>query len=245
MTDSSQQLGNNPDTSELNETFIPADQPHQLKKIVVLISGSGSNLQALIDHIHQSDEPATIVAVFSNVSSAFGLQRARDARIDAHSLSHKDYAHRADFDQALSQQIDQYQPDLIVLAGFMRILTPEFVNRYQGRMLNIHPSLLPDYQGLNTHQRVLAAKDKIHGASVHFVTEELDGGPSVLQAEVPVLSGDTVDTLANRVLVQEHLIYPQVVRWFCSGRLKLQNGMVWLDKHALSSGGIRINNASD
>ena len=214
------------------------------KKIVVLISGNGSNLQALADGLRHSDHPAEIAAVISNKPEAFGLQRARDAGIDALCLNHKEYANRAEFDQALSRMIDDYQPDLVVLAGFMRILTTGFVEHYYGRMLNIHPSLLPRYQGLHTHQRALTANDKIHGATVHFVTEELDGGPSVLQAEVPVLTGDTAENLAARVLVQEHAIYPEVVRWFCAGRLLLKNGVSWLDNHPLPPGGIRISNAT-
>lgn len=223
----------------------PLTSGERKKNIIALISGNGSNLQALINRIHLSDEPAHIVAVFSNVKSAFGLQRAKAASIDSHFLNHKIFASRAAFDGELRQRIDRYNPDLIVLAGFMRILTPEFVKHYYGKMLNIHPSLLPKYQGMHTHQRVLTAQDKVHGTSVHFVTEELDGGPSILQAVVPVLPTDTVDSLAKRVLVQEHLIYPEAVRWFCNGRLKLMDGVTLLDDQALGSKGIRINNVTE
>lgn len=214
------------------------------KSIVVLISGSGSNLQALIDNLQPNEHSANIVAVISNNKAALGLQRARDAGIDALWLNHKDYEDRAEFDQTLSRMIDGYQPDLLVLAGFMRILTAQFVQHYEGRMLNIHPSLLPRYQGLNTHQRVLTAGDKSHGATVHFVTEELDGGPPILQAEVPVLPGDTAEVLAARVLVQEHRIYPEVVRWFCDDRLQLKNGVACLDNRPLPSRGMCISNVA-
>ncbi|MEA3275657.1 MAG: phosphoribosylglycinamide formyltransferase [Pseudomonadota bacterium] len=188
--------------------------------VVVLISGSGSNLQALIDGA-QTDLPIVIRAVISNEADAFGLERARRAGIDARVLSHRDFATREEYDQALATLIDRFEPGLIVLAGFMRILTPAFVTRYRGRMFNIHPSLLPKFRGLHTHERALEAGETVHGASVHFVTEELDGGPLVLQARVPVDPGDDPDRLAARVLEQEHRIYPQVVRWFAEGRLRL------------------------
>lgn len=196
--------------------------------IVILISGSGSNLQAIIDAI-DAGLPAEICAVISNEPQAYGLSRAREVSIPAEVINHRDYASREAFDQALMTRIDHYQPRLIVLAGFMRILTNDFVLHYHGRMLNIHPSLLPRYQGLNTHQRVLDAGDNIHGVSVHFVTPELDGGPVILQAEVPVLADDTAETLAQRIHTQEHIIYPLVIRWFTEGRLHLQNNTVMLD----------------
>lgn len=188
--------------------------------VVVLISGNGSNLQALIDHFAQHPH-GEIVAVISNREGVFGLNRAEKAGIEAITLSHKDFASREEYDVALQAQIDQYSPALVVLAGFMRILTPGFVNHYHGRLLNIHPSLLPAYRGLNTHQRAIDAGESEHGVSVHFVTEELDGGPVVLQAKVPIKSDDDAKSLASRVQVKEHKIYPLVVEWFVEGRLKL------------------------
>jgi phosphoribosylglycinamide formyltransferase-1 len=188
--------------------------------VVVLISGSGSNLQALIDAAQQ-DLPIHIRAVVSNEPDAFGLERARRAGIETRVLSHRDYRTRKDYDAALGSLIEQFEPGLVVLAGFMRILTPALVSRFRGRMLNIHPSLLPKFRGLHTHQRALEAGETVHGASVHFVTDELDGGPLVLQARVKVEPGDDPDRLAARVLTREHRIYPQVVRWFAQRRLRL------------------------
>lgn len=190
-------------------------------RIVVLISGSGTNLQAIIDACKSTDYPGTVVGVVSNKSDAYGLTRAQNADIATIALSHKEFESREGYDQALIAKIDQFHPDVIVLAGFMRILTPEFVQHYQGKLLNIHPSLLPKYQGLNTHQRAIDAGDKEHGVSVHFVTEELDGGPVILQAKVPVFDGDTSDDLAERVHEQEHRIYPLVVKWLCQKRLSM------------------------
>jgi phosphoribosylglycinamide formyltransferase-1 len=188
--------------------------------VVVLISGGGSNLQALIDG-EQRDLPIRIRAVISNEPDAFGLERARRAGIQTRVLSHRDYGSREDYDAALGALIDEFEPGLVVLAGFMRILTPSFVARFQGRLLNIHPSLLPKFRGLHTHQRVLEAGETVHGASVHFVTEELDGGPVVLQARVSVEPEADADRLAARVLSREHEIYPQVVRWVAEGRLRM------------------------
>ena len=202
--------------------------------IVVLISGSGSNLQAIIDAI-DAGLPAEIRAVFSNEPQAYGLTRAREAGIPAEVIDHRDYDSRTTFDQALMTRIDHYQPGLVVLAGFMRILTEDFVNHYAGRMLNIHPSLLPRYQGLNTHQRVLDAGDDVHGVSIHFVTPELDGGPVILQAEIPVHADDDADRLAERIHQQEHVIYPLVIRWFAEGRLRLQDHTVLLDGKPVES----------
>ncbi|MCE2593425.1 phosphoribosylglycinamide formyltransferase [Motilimonas cestriensis] len=199
------------------------------KKILVLISGSGSNLQAIIDQVHLSDEPGNIVAVISNKADAYGLERAANAGIETSVVASKGITDRAQYDQALISEIDNYQPDLIVMAGFMRILTPEFVQHYSGKMLNIHPSLLPKYQGLNTHQRAIDANDEEHGASVHFVTEELDGGPVILQAKVPVFSDDQAEDLAARVQDQEHRIYPLAVKWFVNNRLCMQGGKAVLD----------------
>ncbi|MCW9023817.1 MAG: phosphoribosylglycinamide formyltransferase [Gammaproteobacteria bacterium] len=203
--------------------------------IVVLISGSGSNLQAIIDAIAAGQVNAEIRAVISNKADAYGLKRAQQANIPTEVLNHQDYESREAFDQALMQSIDRYQPGLIILAGFMRILTKKFVQHYPGKMLNIHPSLLPKYQGLNTHQRVLDAGDDIHGVSVHFVTPELDGGPVILQARVPVNSDDTTETLAQRIHQQEHIIYPLVIDWFAQDRLEMKNNTVLLDRQPITA----------
>jgi len=189
-------------------------------QVVVLISGSGSNLQALIDGA-TADLPICIRAVVSNEPGAFGLERARRVGIETRVLNHRDYQSREAYDAALGDLIDAFEPSLIVLAGFMRILTPAFVARFRGRMLNIHPSLLPKFRGLHTHRRVLEAGETVHGASVHFVTEALDSGPVVLQARVHVEPGDDAEKLAARVLSREHRIYPQTVHWFAQGRLRL------------------------
>ncbi|NWL78161.1 phosphoribosylglycinamide formyltransferase [Pseudomonas taiwanensis] len=210
--------------------------------VVVLISGSGSNLQALIDSITGDDHPARIRAVISNRADAFGLERAKKAGIDTGVLDHKAYADREAFDAALIEAIDAYAPQLVVLAGFMRILTPGFVRHYHGRLLNIHPSLLPKYKGLHTHQRALEAGDSEHGCSVHFVTEELDGGPLVVQALIPVESDDTPDSLAQRVHVQEHRIYPLAMRWFAEGTLRLGQNGAEMDGKALPPSGQQLRN---
>ncbi|MDP5134341.1 phosphoribosylglycinamide formyltransferase [Rheinheimera baltica] len=208
-----------------------------MKSIVVLISGSGSNLQAIIDACSSGFIPAKVTAVIANKADAYGLVRASDAGIATEALSHKAFSNREDYDQALIKTIDAYQPDLVVLAGFMRILTPCFVRHYQGRLLNVHPSLLPKYQGLDTHQRAIDAGDTEHGCSVHFVTEQLDGGPVILQAKVPLFSDDDVTSLAERVHEQEHRIYPLVVRWFCQSRLQQQADQAWLDGNVLAANG--------
>ena len=199
------------------------------KRIVVLISGGGSNLQALIDTAAKQQLGGQLVAVISNRPDAGGLQRARDAGIPTRVLDHRQFSDRAAFDQALAEIVDDQAPDLVVLAGFMRILTDRFVRHYLGRMLNIHPSLLPLYPGLKTHARALEAGDAEHGATVHFVTPDLDGGPPAAQVRVPVYSKDTTADLAARVLVQEHRLYPAVVRWFCQGRLQYRDGIAWFD----------------
>ena len=202
---------------------------HPPLSVVVLISGSGTNLQAIIDRAQQ-DLPIAISAVISNRPGAGGLQRAADAGIETRVLDHTSYPDRESYDQALTELIDSFQPGLVVLAGFMRILSPGFVRHYRGRLLNIHPSLLPSYRGLHTHQRALDAGDKLHGVTVHFVTEELDGGPLVVQAQVPVEPGDDADKLAARVLQKEHKLYPLAIRWFAERRLKLdEEGHVSLD----------------
>ena len=205
--------------------------------VVVLLSGTGSNLQALIDSTRIGDSPVRIAAVISNRSDAYGLQRARDAGIDTRSLDHKAFDGREAFDRALIELIDAFEPKLVVLAGFMRILSAYFVRHYEGRLLNIHPSLLPKYKGMHTHQRALDAGDSEHGCSVHFVTEELDGGPLVVQAVVPVESGDSAQTLAQRVHTQEHRIYPLAVRWFAEGRLILGDQGALLDGQLLAASG--------
>lgn len=205
--------------------------------VVVLLSGNGGNLQAMLDSFKGDDQPVRICAVISNRADAFGLQRARDAGVPARVLDHKDYEGREAFDAALADLIDSFEPHLVVLAGFMRILTGDFVRHYQGRLLNIHPSLLPRYKGLHTHQRALEAGDTEHGCSVHFVTEELDGGPLVVQAVITVELQDSPATLAQRVHVQEHRIYPLAIRWFAEGRLRLNAEGALLDGQLLAASG--------
>ncbi|MGL4754015.1 MAG: phosphoribosylglycinamide formyltransferase [Aeromonadaceae bacterium] len=208
-----------------------------MMRFVVLISGNGSNLQALIDACASGRIKGQLVGVLSNKAEAYGLVRAKQAGIPTQVLSNADFASREAYDAALIAALQCWQPDLLVMAGFMRILTPAFVQHFAGRMLNIHPSLLPKYQGVKTHARAIAAGDSEHGASVHFVTEELDGGPVVLQAKVPIFEDDSVDELAERVLTQEHQIYPLVINWFCLGRLKMENNQAWLDNHCLPATG--------
>ena len=197
--------------------------------IVVLISGNGSNLQAIIDACKEKKINGTLRAVFSNKADAFGLERARKAAIPAHTLTADQFASREAFDRELILEIDAYAPDVVVLAGFMRILSPAFVAHYNGRLLNIHPSLLPKYPGLHTHRQALENGDEEHGTSVHFVTDELDGGPVILQSKVPGFEGDDEDEITARVQVQEHAIYPLVVSWFVDGRLKMHDNAAWLD----------------
>ena len=192
------------------------------KRIVVLISGRGSNMEALL----RAPLGGTIAAVISNVPDAPGLTTARAHGVSASLVDHRQYANRSAFDAALSEAIDAHRPDLVALAGFMRVLTPEFIARYDARLLNIHPSLLPAFPGLHTHRRALEAGVRVHGCTVHFVTPEVDRGPIVVQAAVPVLASDTEESLAGRVLEQEHRIYPLAVRWFCEGRLALADARV-------------------
>lgn len=213
-----------------------------MKSIVVLISGSGSNLQAIIDDVHQTDVNAEIKAVLSNKADAYGLERAAKAGIATHTHVREKGQSRESYDAGLSAIIDTYSPDLIVLAGFMRILSDEFVNRYLGKLINIHPSLLPDFKGLHTHQRALDAKVAWHGASVHFVTPELDDGPVILQGKVPVVEGDTAETLQQKVHAQEHVIYPQVVRWFAQDRLCMLGGKALFDHQELTRVGYTSSN---
>jgi phosphoribosylglycinamide formyltransferase-1 len=196
------------------------------KSLVILISGRGSNMEALLD----ARLPARVAAVISNNPQARGLGVAQARGIATAVVDHRAFPERAAFDAALAQEIDRHRPDLVVLAGFMRILSAPFIERYRGRLLNIHPSLLPALPGLDTHRRALAAGLQSHGCTVHFVTPAMDSGPIVLQAAVPVLPGDTEERLAERVLAEEHRIYPQAVRWFLEGKLKLEDGRVMIDE---------------
>jgi phosphoribosylglycinamide formyltransferase 1 len=197
-----------------------------MKKIVILISGRGSNMQAIVRAAQAEQWPANIAAVVSNKADAAGLAFAAEHGIATAVVPNKEFPSRDAFDTALRETIDRYSPDLVVLAGFMRILTPAFVDHYVGRLLNIHPSLLPSFTGLDTHQRALDAGVKLHGATVHFVTAELDHGPIVAQAAVTVRDDDTEDTLSARVLAQEHIIYPRAVRWFVEGKLTIDGNRV-------------------
>lgn len=203
-------------------------------RVVVLISGEGTNLQALIDAA-ASGAPFEVVAVFSDRADARGLERARAAGIEAHHLDPREYADRAAFDAALADAIDEHAPGLIVLAGFMRILSPAFVTRFADRLLNIHPSLLPKFKGLHTHRRVLAEGETAHGATVHLVTPELDDGPPIMQYHIGVRPDDDEDTLAARVHEGEYLIYPRTVELFAEGRIRIDTGRVLLDEETLSS----------
>jgi phosphoribosylglycinamide formyltransferase-1 len=197
-----------------------------MTSIVILISGRGSNMEAIVKAAQNEAWPAKIAAVISNRPEAGGLDFAKSHGIETAVLDHRSYKDRASFDAKLVELIDSYKPDLVVLAGFMRILTGDFVRHYEGRLLNIHPSLLPLFPGLHTHEQALEAGVSEHGATVHFVTEALDHGPMVIQASVPVLPGDTPDTLAKRVLKQEHVIYPRAVRWFIDNRLSISENRV-------------------
>ncbi|MGL4763965.1 MAG: phosphoribosylglycinamide formyltransferase [Aeromonas sp.] len=208
-----------------------------MKRILVLISGNGSNLQVLLDHCASGKIAGEVVGVISNKADAYGLIRAQEAGVATTTLSQQQFASREEYDATLLALMADYQPDLVVLAGFMRILSGDLVRHFAGRMINIHPSLLPKYQGLHTHQRAIDAGDSEHGASVHFVTEELDGGPVILQACVPIFEGDDADEVAARVQVQEHSIYPLVVQWFCEGRLQMRDGSAFLDGKQLGPAG--------
>ena len=201
--------------------------------LVVLISGRGSNLKAILDAIDQGSLAATVSAVISSKADAPGLEYARQHHIDTLALDGNDYPERSKFDIALQGLIDQFNPELVVLAGFMRILSPGFVQHFQGHLINIHPSLLPEFCGLNTHQRVIDAGRTEHGASVHFVTEELDGGPLIAQVRIPVEAGETADQLESRVLEQEHQLYPTVINWIAGNRLQWNNGQILFDGEPL------------
>ncbi|WP_324779661.1 phosphoribosylglycinamide formyltransferase [Thiobacillus sedimenti] len=201
-----------------------------MTRVVVLLSGRGSNFRA----IAEAGLPIEIAAVISNRPQAAGLAWARERGIPATALDHTEYADRAVFDARLADEIERHRPDLVVLAGYMRILSAAFIARFEGRLLNIHPSLLPMFPGLKTHERALAEGVKVHGCTVHFVTADLDHGPIVIQAAVPVRADDTPETLAARVLAQEHRIYPQAVRWFAEGRLAIRDGRVNLQDDSTS-----------
>jgi phosphoribosylglycinamide formyltransferase-1 len=203
--------------------------------LVVLVSGRGSNLQALLDARARGELPVEFLAVISNQPNAPALDRAAAAGVPVEAVDHRDFADRESFDRRLMEVIDGYAPDLVVLAGFMRIFTDAFIAHYGDRMLNIHPSLLPAFRGLHTHRRAIEAGVDRHGATVHFVTPELDGGPAVIQATVPVLPDDDAGRLAERVLTREHRIYPLAVRWFAEGRLRFDGKTAWLDDRALDA----------
>lgn len=212
----------------------------EVPRIVVLISGGGSNLQVIIDAIAAGTIIASIELVISNKVDARGLARANSAGIATQVINHLEFSNREAFERELMHAIDDKQPELVILAGFMRIFTPQLTHHFHGRMLNIHPSLLPQFKGTNTHERALEAEVDEHGASVHFVSSELDGGPMVIQARVPVHAADSPKLLATRVLVQEHIIYPIAIKWFCEGRLTLQNNLVFMDGHPLPSQGMQF-----
>jgi phosphoribosylglycinamide formyltransferase 1 len=203
--------------------------------IAILISGRGSNMRVIAERAAAGSLPVDVRVVVSDQPAAEGLQTAAALNITTRVLQPREFADRPSYDRALVQLLAQYQPKLIVLAGFMRILTPHFIAAFAGRILNVHPSLLPKYRGLHTHRRALEAGEALHGVSVHFVTEELDGGPVVLQAEVPVLPDDSETTLSARVQQSEHRIYPQAIDWFARGRLLLKDGRAWLDGKPLAA----------
>lgn len=200
-----------------------------MTRAAILISGGGTNLQAFIDAVAAGTLEIDIAVVLSNRIDAYGLRRARDANIPTECVRNEDYPDRAAFDEAMAETLERHDPDLLVLAGFMRVLSSAFVRRFEGRILNIHPALLPKYPGLNTHQRAIDAGERWHGSTVHFVTEDLDAGPRILQGRVPVLSDDTERLLSARVQAVEHKIYPQAAALFASGRLEFRNGESWLD----------------
>ncbi len=198
-------------------------------RTAILISGSGSNLQSFIDRTTSGEIDLDLCLVFSNRHDAYGLVRAEQAGIETSCIEHGEYAVREAFDRAVAARLDEAGPELLILAGFMRILSPWFVAHYEGRILNIHPALLPAYPGLNTHQRVLDAGDTWHGSTVHFVTEELDGGPRILQGKLRVDRHETADELCARVQAIEHRIYPEAANWFGQGRLEYRENAAWLD----------------
>ena len=207
-------------------------------KAAILVSGSGTNLQSFIDQVADKRLDLEIALVFSNRLDAYGLTRAKDAEIPTACIEHGDYGERELFDRAVAATLDEFEPELIILAGFMRILSPWFVKHYEGRILNIHPALLPLYPGLDTHARVLAAGDTHHGSTVHFVTEELDGGPGILAGRIAVKPDESADELQARVLAVEHQLYPQAAQLFATGQITFKNGDAWMDGRILNSPGI-------
>lgn len=209
--------------------------PSVRAKVVALVSGRGSNLRNIVERARAGDLPVEVRAVVSDKEDAGAITWARAQGIECATLPPRAFPDRERYDAALSALVGGYEPNLVLMAGFMRILGPAFVDRFEGRCLNIHPSLLPKYRGLHTHRQVLEAGDREHGASVHFVTRELDGGPVVIQAKVPVRDDDDEATLAARVLEQEHRIYPEAVDWFATGRLRFQDGAAWLDGRRLDA----------
>lgn len=216
-------------------------QQQIMKNIVILISGGGTNLQAIIDAIEVGNVPGKICAVISNKAQAYGLKRAANYGITQHVIDHKAFPDRESFDASLKQQIEVYQPDIVVLAGFMRILTDDFVTHFLGRLINIHPSLLPKFKGLNTHARAISTGEKFHGASVHFVTPELDDGPVIVQCLVPIIDKETEDSLKVKVHKVEHLIYPYAVKLICENKIKMNsNGVQYMDE-LLPETGINYN----
>jgi phosphoribosylglycinamide formyltransferase-1 len=204
-------------------------------KTAILVSGSGTNLQSFIDQVADRRVDLDIVLVFSNRKDAYGLTRANSAGIQTACIEHGDYEDRELFDRAVAAKLDESEPELIILAGFMRILSPWFVRHFEGRILNIHPALLPRYPGRNTHVRVLEAGDAQHGSTVHFVTEELDGGPGILAGRIAIKPGETADELQARVLAVEHQIYPQAAQLFAEGRIEYRQGKTWMDGETLTS----------
>lgn len=209
------------------------NDPDKPIDIVVLISGSGSNLQAIIDQIAAHKLNARICAVISNSAEAYGLQRAENANITTQVINHHDYETRQEFDTELTRKIELYNPELIVLAGFMRILTDDFVNHFYPKMINIHPSLLPQHRGLHTHRKALESGDKEHGLSIHYVSTKLDGGSLILQKSIAILADDTEESLAKRVLIEEHRAYPKVIQWFAEKKLQLIDNQVILDNKTI------------
>ncbi|VFP86564.1 Phosphoribosylglycinamide formyltransferase [Candidatus Erwinia haradaeae] len=210
-----------------------------MKRIIILVSGDGTNLQAILNTYHATEISSRVVAVISNNSNAFAIKRARLAQIRTHVLAGSKYKKPELFDKTLLKTVEIYNPDLIVLAGYMRILNIEFITCYCGKILNIHPSLLPKYPGLNTHRRAIEHGEKQHGASVHFVTEKVDDGPIILQVAVPIFYTDTEHTLEMRVKYQENIIYPRVIKWFIDDRLEMRNSSAWLDGKKLPNTGYK------
>ncbi len=209
-------------------------------RIVVLISGSGTNMLAIAESCIKKEMDAEIVAVISNRPAVAGIERAEKLNIATNIVDHTEFASREEFDVNLIRAIDEHSPDIVILAGFMRILTADFVRRYKGKLVNIHPSLLPKHKGLNTHKHALEAGDKEHGVTVHFVSEELDGGPNIIQAVVPVLDDDNAQTLQVRVQAQEHIIFPIAIKWLAEGRLSMIKGDAYFDNQALPETGLQL-----